>query len=66
MAKTTKAPTIDEDDVTAEAGAGEVAEASEEAPQRMQLKVTIDKAGPCKRHVRVVVSRESIEDIASG
>lgn len=68
MAKTTKAAEIDDDEATpdAEAEAPETDEEGEEAkPARMDLKVTIDKSGPCKRHVRVVVPREAIEQVAS-
>ncbi len=68
MAKTTKAPTVDDEDLAqeAEAAAADDAESDEAAPQRMDLKVTIEKAGPCKRHIRVVVPRDAIEQVASG
>jgi trigger factor len=67
VAKTTKAAEIDDDEVApdVEAEAAESADDAEEAPARMELKVSIDKSGPCKRHVRVVVPRDAIEQVAS-
>jgi trigger factor len=41
-------------------GAEEAAE--NEAPKKMDLSVTIEDVGPCKKHVRVCVPRDSIEE----
>jgi trigger factor len=62
-----KSPPVEEDDVATEASAeGEVAEESgDETPERMELSVVIDKAGPCKRHVRVTIPRTSIDSVAT-
>lgn len=70
MADKSKTPTVDDEDLApeaeAEAEAADETDGDEEAPQRMDLKVTIEKSGPCKRHIRVVVPREAIEQVASG
>lgn len=67
-----KKPTaVDEDDVatTESAADAELAEQDaadgDETPERMELSVVIDKAGPCKRHVRVTIPRSSIDAVAT-
>jgi trigger factor len=51
----------DEPVVTEEA---EVTEAAGEVtPARMDLTVAIEKSGPCKKHVRVTVPREAIDEV---
>lgn len=53
-------PAVEDDDV-----ASEEQIADPDAPERMDLTVVIEKAGPCKRHVRVTVPRADIEAVSS-
>lgn len=53
-------PAVEDDDVASEEHL-----ADPDAPERMDLTVVIDKAGPCKRHVRVTVPRADIEAVSS-
>lgn len=53
-------PAVEDDDV-----ASEDQIAADDAPERMDLSVVIDQAGPCKRHVRVTVPRADIEAVSS-
>jgi len=51
----------DEPVVTEETEVEEAAGA--ETPDRMDLNVSIEQAGPCKKHVRVVVPRDAIDEV---
>lgn len=57
-----------DDDQALESQAVDVAEtdADEESSGRMDLSVEIDDTGPCKKHVRVRVPRESIDETFDG
>jgi trigger factor len=55
-------PVADESDVMEEQDVAEAAE-GEEAPVKMALNVSIDKAGPCRKHVRITVPREDIDRV---
>ncbi|MBL8851810.1 MAG: trigger factor [Planctomycetaceae bacterium] len=57
-----KLPAVEEDDVATEATAEE---GDGEEAARMDLTVVVDKAGPCKRHVRVTVPRSEIDAVIS-
>ena len=66
MPEKSPAPADDEADVaTAAAEEAQADEAGDDAPERMDLSVVIDKAGPCKRHVRVTIPRASIDSVAT-
>lgn len=55
--------TTDEDGPEGEAGTA-VAEAEKE-PYKMSLKVDIENAGPCKKHVRISIPRADIDHVAN-
>lgn len=38
-------------------------ETTEESPERMDLSVTIESSGPCRKHIRVTIPREAIDDV---
>src|SRR5262249_32151935 len=54
---------VDEGEGEAE-GATAVAEAEKE-PFKMSLKVDIENAGPCKKHVRITISRSDIDHVSN-
>lgn len=37
--------------------------ASDDTPERMELDFTVEKVGPCKAHVRVVIPRDAIDNV---
>lgn len=51
------------DDAVDSPDAGADQAAKEESAQRMDLDVTIESSGPCRKHVRVTVPREAIDGV---
>lgn len=70
MAQTEKGPAVADDDIVTEEAVADEAQGDEpegdDAPSRMELSVTIERSGPCKKHVRVVVPRSAIDGVLKG
>lgn len=69
MSETEKGPAVAEDEIVTEEAIVEEAPEGEpegdEAPTRMDLTVAIERSGPCKKHIRVVVPRAAIDLVLS-
>lgn len=70
MSETEKGPAVADDEVVTEEAVIEETQGDEpdgdEAPSRMDLAVSIERSGPCKKHVRVVVPRSAIDAVLDG
>lgn len=56
---------VEDDQVTDETAAVDVEEGAEEARERIDMNVQIEDVGPCKKHVRITVPRDSIDEISA-